>query len=57
MNSKPETPGPVFRNLATETDKPWIRLAGGLRHLHKETVRIDKLIDDEFGKIDPEEWK
>lgn len=42
---------------SASTAKPWMRLAGGLRHLHKETVRINKLMDDEFGKIDPEEWK
>jgi murein endopeptidase len=37
-------------------EKPWMRSFGGLRHLHKENVRIQKLIDDEFEKIDPEEW-
>ena len=60
--------GIPFRQFVTEaveekltasasTEKPWMRLAGGLRHLHKETVRINKLIEDEFGRIDPEEWK
>ena len=38
-------------------DKPWMKMAGGLRHLHKETVRIQKLIDKEFGQIEPEDWK
>ncbi len=38
-------------------DKPWMKMAGGLRHLHKETVRIQKLIDDEFGQVEPEDWK
>lgn len=37
--------------------KPWIKLAGGLRHLHKETVRIQKLIDAEFETIDDEDWE
>jgi len=38
-------------------EKPWMKMAGGLRHLHKETVRIQKLIDEEFGQIEPEDWK
>jgi hypothetical protein len=32
--------------------KPWMKSFGGLRHLHKENVRIQKLIDQEFGRID-----
>jgi hypothetical protein len=28
---------------------------GQLRHLHKETVRIDRLIEDEFEKFEPED--
>ena len=24
-------------------EKPWVRLAGGLKHLHKETVRINEI--------------
>lgn len=36
-------------------DKPWMRAIGGLRHLHKENVRIQRLIDEEFEKIDPED--
>lgn len=37
-------------------DKPWMKTIGGLRHLHDENVRIQKLIDEEFEKIDPEDW-
>jgi hypothetical protein len=33
-----------------------MKAAGGLRHLHKENIRIQKLIDEEFGRIDPEDW-
>lgn len=39
-----------------ESDKPWMKAIGGLRHLHKENVRIQKIIDEEFETIDPEEW-
>jgi hypothetical protein len=38
-------------------DKPWMKSFGKLRSLHKETVRIDRIIADEFGKIEPEDWK
>ena len=38
-------------------EKPWVRLAGGLKHLHKETVRIDQIIRREFDKIEPEDWE
>ncbi len=36
-------------------DKPWMKTFGKLRHLHKETVRIDKIIEEEFGRIEPED--
>jgi hypothetical protein len=36
---------------AKPADKPWMKGAGKLRHLHKETVRIQRLIDKEFGQI------
>jgi hypothetical protein len=42
---------------ASTRDKPWMKMAGGLHHLHKETVRIQKLIDEEFGQVEPEDWK
>jgi len=29
---------------------------GGLRHLRKETARINKIIEEEFEKIEPEDW-
>jgi enolase len=40
----------------SETEKPWMKMFGGLSHLHEENVRIQKIIDDEFEKIDPEDW-
>jgi hypothetical protein len=36
--------------------KARMALAGKLRHLRKETVRISGLIEREFEKIEPEEW-
>ncbi len=35
--------------------KPWMKAAGKLRHLHDETVRIQRIIDDEFERIEPED--
>lgn len=40
---------------AKPADKPWMKGAGKLRHLHKETVRMQRLIDKEFGQIEPED--
>jgi hypothetical protein len=34
--------------------QPWMKLAGGLKHLREETVRINKIIEDEFEQIQPE---
>lgn len=41
---------------ASGQEKPWMKGAGALKHLHKETVRIQKLIDEEFEQIEPELW-
>ena len=30
---------------------------GGMRRWHAETRRINKVIDEEFSRIDPEGWK
>jgi len=37
--------------------KPWMKTFGKLRHLHKETARINRIIGQEFGQIEPEDWK
>jgi hypothetical protein len=41
--------------VAKPADKPWMKAAGKLRHLHNETVRIQRIIDREFGQIEPED--
>jgi hypothetical protein len=33
-----------------------MKLGGALRHLRKESARIGALMEDEFEKIEPEEW-
>lgn len=36
-------------------DKPWMKSFGKLRHLRKETARINQLIEDEFEPIEAED--
>jgi hypothetical protein len=45
-----------LQSKSRSAEKPWMAFAGQLRHLRKETQRIDSLIEAEFGRIDPEEW-
>jgi hypothetical protein len=35
-----------------ERDKPWMKTFGKLRSLHKETVRINQIIAQEFSRLD-----
>ena len=42
---------------ATTGEKPWVRLMGKLKHLHRETERINHLIEEDFEKIDVEMWR
>lgn len=42
---------------AKAAEKPWLNSMGKLKHLRKETERINRLIDEEFEKIDPEMWR
>jgi len=36
--------------------KPWLKLAGKLRHLQAENLRISRLVEEEFEQIEPEKW-
>lgn len=50
----------VQDKLASEArlgEKPWLKLMGKLRHLHKETALINRVIEEETEKIDPEMWR
>jgi hypothetical protein len=35
--------------------KRWLECAGELAHLHKETMRIQEIIDEEFEQVEPED--
>lgn len=58
------TSPPVFVTEAVEEKmaaatqkerKPWAGLAGGLKHLRKETARINRVLKREFEQIEPED--
>jgi len=40
---------------AKPEDKPWMAAFGKLRHLRQETTRINRIIEDEFEKIELED--
>jgi hypothetical protein len=35
--------------------KPWLKTFGKLRHLHRETARINRVIEEAFGQIETED--
>jgi hypothetical protein len=37
--------------------KPWMKSFAKLRYLHRETTRINRIVEEEFGRIEPEDWK
>ena len=37
--------------------KPWLKHVGKLKHLRKETKRINRVIDEHVEKIDSEMWR
>jgi hypothetical protein len=46
----------VEEKVQRANHKPWMKLAGKLRHLHRETARINRVIEQEFEQIEPEDW-
>ncbi len=47
--------GEKLRAKPDRGERPWLKMAGKLRHLRKETARINALIDQEFEVIEPED--
>jgi hypothetical protein len=47
----------VRMQQAPSQRQPWESLFGGLKHLHKETQRIERIIEETFETIDEEEWR
>ena len=44
-------------NSPASKEKPWMKGFGELRHLHEETMRIERIIEEEFEQIEPEDWE
>ena len=40
---------------SSRKQKPWMVLAGTLKHLHGENLRIERVIEAEFENIEPED--
>jgi hypothetical protein len=36
--------------------RPWMKHVGKLADLHEETQRIERIVEEEFEKVDPEMW-
>lgn len=61
--------GVPFREFVTEAvkeklaanakggEKPWVKHMGKLKHLRKETARINRLIEQDSEKVDAEMWR
>jgi len=58
--------GIAFRELVSEAlsekltsrdagERPWMRSFGGLKTLRKESARIDRIVRQEFDRIEPED--
>jgi hypothetical protein len=39
------------------TSPPWMKAFGGLRGLHQENKRLDRIIKSEFDQVDEEDWR
>jgi hypothetical protein len=44
-------------NAGAVDRKPWMRAFGALRDLREETALINTIIEEEFGRIDQEDWQ
>jgi predicted DNA binding CopG/RHH family protein len=46
-----------LKTITSHEEKPWLKHMGKLKHLRKETARINRLIEEDSEKIDPEMWR
>lgn len=44
-----------LRAQSHRDSKPWMKTFGKLRHLHRETARINRIIEEEFSQIETED--
>ena len=47
----------VVDEAPTGAARPWMELAGCLKDEAEELRRIDRIIADEFERVDPEAWR
>lgn len=47
----------VATTLRTVEPKPFMEFFGCFRDMHEENKRIEKFIEDEFERVNPEEWR
>lgn len=45
----------VSEDASSYGEKPWMKGFGALGHLHEETERVNKIIEDEFSQVDQED--
>jgi hypothetical protein len=50
-----EAVGEKLSGSGAAGERPWVKLAGGLRHLRKESTRIRRKVEEEFERIEPED--
>lgn len=46
-----------LRSESAPDKKPWLKHLGKLKHLRRETKRINRIIEEHAEKIDPEMWR
>jgi hypothetical protein len=44
-----------LRAQSDRESKPWMKAFGRLRHLHTETVKINRIVEEEFDQIEAED--
>ena len=62
MNTTRKLPGPPFREAkaagrANASEPAWMKGFGKLKRLHKETVRVQSVIDREFEVLETEDHR
>jgi hypothetical protein len=45
-----------LKSSRTSSRKPWMKHVGKLKDLHKETQRINRVIEETFEVVDSEMW-
>ena len=56
MSSKVRRPASAKSHPKT-VEKPWMKMAGAFKEYPKALEEIDRVIEEEFGKVNPDDWK